>query len=123
MLTNTSSLRNVILLNDLSLVMSIGLHDFEREKPQRVLVSMEIEYQPGDVRQDRLDQVVDYDVVRDTIRSLAAKKHYDTQEAFAYAILDHLEEMTAITKMSITTKKPDVFPDCNYVGFNVTWTR
>jgi 7,8-dihydroneopterin aldolase/epimerase/oxygenase len=118
-----SSLRNTIVLSDFETMADIGIHDFEIGHPQRVLISVRISFEADSERfvEDDLGLTVDYDFLRSGIVKLLASRRFNTQEALAHEILGMIRHQPRVYAAQVTTKKPDVYPDCAYVGFELDW--
>lgn len=101
-----------IALEELEIKMFLGLHDFERVAPQRVLVSAEIAVTgfAGSAR-----DYFDYDRVADHIRSFAGQ-HIETQEELVMRIHRFITGLEGVTGATVASKKPDVYPDARAVG-------
>ena len=55
-----------IFIRDFRLQVSIGIHDFEKEGPQTVVVNVDLLLEPGSAAHgDRIANVLNYDVVHD----------------------------------------------------------
>ena len=109
-----------ILLEDFRLPVSIGIHDFEREAPQDVLVNVTLELaadwaDPG----DRIEQALDYDFLRRGILALVKGRHFNLQETLAQEILKLCLAQPGLKRVTVSTRKPDVYPDCRSIGFEV----
>ncbi|MCF6320870.1 MAG: dihydroneopterin aldolase, partial [Rhizobiaceae bacterium] len=76
-----------IELSDVQLMVSIGVHDFERQKPQKLLVSLSISVNGGE-ESDNIDKTVDYDQVYLFVKNLEKSGHFDLQETVCRKILD-----------------------------------
>ena len=110
-----------LFLRDYEIYINIGVHDFEKKAEQRVILNIDL-YIPlvmNTPTHDQLDEVVDYDFMRETIKELASKGHIHLQETFcddiAAAMLAHPKVLAA----RVSTSKPDVYPDCHSVGVEV----
>ena len=112
------AIRTVIVRN-LEIVLSIGVHAHERQAPQRLLVSVEAEIAPSDEEGDRLDGTLDYDLICDFIRSLSARPHIELQETIARQVLEFTLSLPGVSSAVVETRKPDVFDDCDYVGARI----
>ena len=101
--------------------MRIGIHDFELQAPQRMRfdVDLYVPYAHSSPTEDRIDEIVDYDFVRDTIRRLCETGHINLQETLCDDILTHLLAHTGVMAARVSTRKPDVYPDCDAVGVEV----
>ena len=108
-----------IFLRDYEVVASIGIHDFELKNPQRIIVDVSLEVS-GDARQrsaeDRIETVLDYDFLRDCIRDIVGDRHFNLQETLCAEILEICLVPDAVVAARVSTRKPDVYPDCDSVG-------
>jgi dihydroneopterin aldolase len=99
----------------------IGIHPFEREGPQRLLVSVET-FLADASPADHIDHVVDYDDVRAATLRVAAARHYDLQETLCDALLEEIRRLDArIGAVVVTTAKPDIYHDVEQVGCTKRW--
>ncbi len=99
----------------------IGVHDFEKQGPQRVLINVDL-YVPlaqSTPRADRLDEVVDYDFIRRSVAERVARGHIQLQETLADDLLAALLAHPQVRAARVSTEKPDVYPDCEGVGIEV----
>jgi len=106
-----------IFLRDFRLKVSIGIHDFEKEGPQTVVVNVDLALAPADkAHGDRIANVLNYDVVHDGIVALAKSRHFNLQETLVEAILDLCLAQPGVVEARVSTEKPDVYVDCR-VGY------
>lgn len=110
----------VIFLRNFALTPSIGIHDFEKAAPQRLLVNIELFIRPVPPGRDEIDEVLDYDFLRDRIGALARDRHWNLQETLLDRIVDICLEPAMVLGARVSTEKPDVYPDCDGVGLEVT---
>lgn len=116
--------RFTLFLDDLAVEAEIGIHDFERNRRQRLLVSVEIEVFPSLVPvRDDIAATLDYDWIRTLVQRLVIDRRYDLQETLCRAILDGLAQRTEIVSATVETKKPDVYPDARAVGCRLSAHR
>jgi len=95
----------------------IFLRDFEKEGPQTVVVNCDLLLAPAEkAHNDRIANVLNYDVVHDGIVALAASRHFNLQEALVDAILDLCLTQPGVIEARVSTEKPDVYGDCR-VGY------
>ena len=115
--------RYTTLLDALEVVMGLGIHAREAV-PQRVLVSvrMTVAYD-APVGEDSIDQVLDYDFVREGVRRFAAERHFALQETLCDAIAALcLAADPRVEEVRVRTAKPDIYPDAA-IGCEVTRWR
>jgi len=109
-----------IYLRGFSLTCSIGIHDFEKTAPQRIVVNIELYLRPAPpARGDSIAEVLDYDFLRHRITELAAGRHFNLQETLLDGILAICLEPAMVAGARVSTEKPDVYPDCSAVGLEV----
>jgi dihydroneopterin aldolase len=111
--------RNSIFLRDFEVVASIGIHAFERENPQRILIDVTLTLAnsaPDRTAADRIDSVLDYDFLRARIREIVDGRHFNLQETLCAEILDLCLAPAEVAAARVSTRKPDVYPDCESVG-------
>jgi dihydroneopterin aldolase len=110
-----------LFLRGFELQVRIGIHDFELQGSQRMRfdVDLYVPYVHSSPTQDRIEEIVDYDFVRDTIRRLCASGHINLQETLCDAIAQALLGHAQVAAVRVSTCKPDVYPDCDAVGVEV----
>ena len=80
-----------ILINELILDLKLGYYDFEKEKPQKVKFSLEIDYEDKKPSSDKdIKSIVNYGTIVKLITKLVKKKHYNFLETLAEAVFDEL---------------------------------
>ena len=99
----------------------IGIHDFELTAPQRVVINVDlyVSLEGSTPKDDRIDEVVDYDFIRAVIHERVARGHIGLQETLCDDILTRLLQHTGVLAARVSTRKPDVYPDCDAVGVEV----
>lgn len=110
------------ILDRLAVMIRLGIHAHEAE-PQRVLVTVEMtaDY-PRAPSEDRIEQVLDYDFVREGIIAMAAERRFALQETLCEAIAALCLRDVRATRVRVRTLKTDVYPDAG-VGCEVVRTR
>ena len=112
-----------IFIRDFRLPVSIGIHDFEKEGPQTVVVNVDLLLEAAEVTHgDRIANVLNYDVVHDGILALAKSRHFNLQETLVEAILDLCLTQPGVIEARVSTEKPDVYKDCR-VGYEAVRRR
>ncbi|GGE18427.1 dihydroneopterin aldolase [Gemmobacter megaterium] len=90
----------------------IGLHDFEKAAPQRVVITAQV--LTTDVS-GRADNYVDYDAIVHHIRGYQGGR-VETQEDLVLAIHGFVMALPNVRAARICSRKPDIFSDCAWVG-------
>lgn len=104
--------RFTVLLEELEVKMYLGIHQFEKDAMQRVLVTAEIAVEVAAVDGDLY---FDYDRVADYIRGYNGCR-LATQEELTTQIHSFISGMDGVIHARVHSKKPDVYPDCAAVG-------
>ncbi|WP_380874572.1 7,8-dihydroneopterin aldolase [Sphingomonas sp. DBB INV C78] len=106
-----------IFLEDFDLPVDIGFHDFEVGKPQRLLVTVEAWLDEASfAAEDNAAAAWNYDFLRTEINRLANSRRFNLQETLARAIYDLIAARAGVTALRVSTRKPDIYPDCAGVG-------
>ena len=106
-----------IVLEDFQLDLDIGFHDFEIGNPQRLSVTIEVWVDERSfAASDDVGRAWDYDFLRTEIGSLVAGRRFNLQETLAREIYDLVAARRGVTALRVSTRKPDVYPDCAGVG-------
>ena len=109
-----------ILVRDLVLKISVGIHDFEKKKKQRVKFNLDINTDPGLVPDDNnLNSIINYEDVIKNIKKITNKKHYLLLETLAEKIFLKLFENMRIKKVKLRIEKLDVFKNTSSVGIEI----
>ena len=110
-----------LFLKDYEVYINIGVHDFEKKAEQRVIFNVEL-YVPLELntpKNDRLEEVLDYDFIRKTIVSRVQRGHIHLQETLCDDIVSTLIDHPNVMAVRVSTAKPDVYPDCESVGVEI----
>ena len=100
----------------------LGIYEHEVE-PQRVIVSvdMTVDY-AAPLGEDAIDQVLDYDFVRDGILALAAERRFALQETLCETIAALCLGDQRVKRVRVRTMKTDVYPDAG-IGCEIVRER
>ena len=110
-----------IVLEDYELPVDIGFHDFEVGKPQRLTVTVEVWLDEASfATEDQASVAWDYDFLRTEIGLLASSQRYNLQETLARAIYQLVAARRGVTALRVSTRKPDIYPDCAGVGVEMS---
>jgi dihydroneopterin aldolase len=110
-----------LFLRDYEVWINIGVHDFEKRGEQRVLINVDLFVRLAETtpRDDKLDEVVDYDFIRRSIGERVKQGHIHLQETLADDVLQLMLAHPKVKAARVSTEKPDVYPDCDAVGCEV----
>ena len=109
--------RYTVVVRNLVLMVSIGVRRVERERLQRVRVSVELTATPeaSYPREDRR-RVINYEKVVTAIRQIARSGHIDLCEGFAARVCDACFADPRVGHIRVEVEKLDIFADAEAVG-------
>ena len=109
-----------VVLEDYVLPADIGFHDFEIGTPQRLSITVEVWLdEEAFAPTDSADAAWDYDFLRSEIASLVGRQRFNLQETLARAVYDLVAARRGVTALRVSTRKPDIYPDCAGVGVEI----
>jgi len=104
-----------IHIEDLTFDVIIGLLDFERDKPQRVIINLEANYDYSD------DKFIDYADMVLLIQNKLKEERYKLLENALLGLKEVLyTTYPQLNSLSIKISKPDILPKCT-VSLSKTW--
>ena len=113
-----------ILIKELTLDLKLGYYEFEKEKPQKVKFSLEIDYEDKKPTSDKdIKSIVNYGQVVKLIKKLAKNKHYNFLETLAEDVFDILFKDKRIGKIMLQIEKLEILKECSSVGIQITKKR
>ena len=113
-----------VLIKDLLLDLKLGYYDFEKEKPQRVKFSLEVDYVNKKPSNDKdLKSIVNYARIVTLIKKLVKKRHYNFLETLAEDVFDELFKDKRIDKINLQIEKLEIMKDCSSVGIQISKKR
>jgi len=113
-----------ILIKDLTLNLKLGYYDFEKNKPQKVKFTLEVDYKDKNPTNDKdLKSIVNYDKIVKLIKKLVKSKHYNFLETLAEDVFDELFKDKRIDKITLQIEKLEIIKDCSSVGIQISKKR
>ena len=108
-------------LDGLECACRIGAYDHERLGPQRVIIDAEILLADNsEPKADSLDEVLNYDLIRGAVLTIATARHFDLQETLARELYDSLAALPGVAAVRVRTAKPDAYEDCQQVAYELS---
>jgi len=113
-----------ILIKDLTLDLKLGYYDFEKDKPQKVKFTLEVDYRDKKPTNDKdLKSIVNYAKIVKLIKKLVKNKHYNFLETLAEDVFDELFKDKRIDKITLQIEKLEIMKDCSSVGIQISKKR
>ena len=118
------SYKRKVLINDLTLLMSIGIHDFEKIKKQEVKFNINIDINPLLAPiENKLNSIINYETVVKDVTRLTKNKHFELLETLAEDIFFILFKNTNIKKIKLKIEKTQIIKNTSSVGIEITKKR
>jgi 7,8-dihydroneopterin aldolase/epimerase/oxygenase len=110
-----------IFLQGFQVQASIGFHSHETLARQRIVIDVDlyIARDQAPIARDQIDEVLDYDFLRDEIKAITMNRHFNLQETLAETIADRVLERPLVQLVRVQIQKPDVYEDCESLGVEV----
>ena len=113
-----------ILIKELTLDLKLGYYEFEKQKPQKVKFSLEIDYEDKKPTSDKdIKSIVNYGQVVKLIKKLTKNKHYNFLETLAEDVFDILFKDKRIGIIMLQIEKLQILKECSSVGIQITKKR
>ena len=108
-------------LTGIETICSIGIHDFEKAAPQRVLIDIEVVLDPEtEPAADDINDALNYDDIRQTVVDIAQSGHFDLQETLARTVFNAVRSMKTVVGLRVRTAKPDVYKDVKEAAYQLS---
>ena len=113
-----------ILIKELTLDLKLGYFDFEKNKPQKVKFTLEIDYRDKKPTNDKdLKSIVNYDKIVKLIKKLVKNKHYNFLETLAEDVFNEIFKDKRIDKITLQIEKLEIMKNCSSVGIQISKKR
>ena len=116
--------RRCLLIRDLVLPCSIGVHEHERHATQRVRINVRVEVMDDERPiDDSIANVVSYETIVDGIRAIVGGGHINLVETLADRIVELCLANRRVSGVRVRVEKLDLYPDADGVGVEVERAR
>ena len=110
-----------VIVKDLILLISVGIHQFEKQKKQKVKFNLVITTDPN-LKSD-IKSIVNYESVINDIKKITEKKHFELLESLSENIFDVIFKNKRIKKVKLQIEKLDIIKETKSVGIEVVKTK
>ena len=113
-----------VIIKNLVLNISIGIHNFEKRKKQRVRFNIEVITDPN-VKPDNKDlsTILNYEEIVNKIKLLVKKQHHELIEDLAENIFKIIFNNKLVKKTNIIIEKLDILKNSESVGIEFSKLR
>jgi dihydroneopterin aldolase len=109
-----------IFVRDLEMIASVGVHEFEKVRPQRIRVSIDLMVGPrAPDATDTVHTVLSYENIVKAVRAIVAASHFHLIETLAEKIAAECLTHYTVSSVKVKLEKPDIFPDAATVGIEI----
>lgn len=108
----------LVFISNLELLARIGVHGHEHGKPQPVRINVWLTCKVSP-EGDKLDNVVDYEAVADSIRAIVASGHINLAESLAERIAASCLEDKRVERARIRVEKLHALPGTESAGVEI----
>ena len=116
-LKETFKYKRKVIIKNLILNIFIGIHNFEKEKKQRVRFNIEVITNP-DIKPNNKDlsTILNYEDLINQIKLLVKKQHHELIEDLAENIFEIIFQNRLVKKTKIKIEKMDIIKNSESVG-------
>ena len=111
-----------VFIRNLACLARIGVHDWEKERPQLILVDIDA-YLDDLPHHDRLDQTICFDQLAQTTRNIIATTSCELLESLIEHIANGCFSATKARKLRIIIHKPDAIAGADDAGVEISRER
>jgi 7,8-dihydroneopterin aldolase/epimerase/oxygenase len=106
-----------ILLQNVEVTASVGLAAWERVRPQRLVVNLELYAAPENyLREVTRESIIDYSPLYERIQSWSTRPHTELIETFVSELLTACFEFPQVLACKVSVAKPEVFDQAQGAG-------
>ena len=118
------SYKRKVLISDLTLLISVGIHDFEKIEKQEVKFNINIDINPLLTPiENKLNSIVNYETIIKDVTRLTKNKHYELLETLAEDIFFILFKNINIKSIKLKIEKTQIIKNASSVGIEITKKR
>ena len=113
-----------VIIKDLILNISVGIHNFEKKKRQRVKFNIEILTNPYVTPNNKdLNSILNYEEIVSKIEKIAYLKHHELLEDLAENIFIMIFRNKLVKKINLKIEKLDILKKTKSVGIEVSKSK
>jgi len=113
-----------VIIKDLILNISIGIHNFEKKNRQRVRFNIEILTNPYVTPNNKdLNSILNYEEIVSKIEKITYLKHHELLEDLAENIFSMIFKNKLVKKINLKIEKLDILKKTKSVGIEVSKSK
>lgn len=107
-----------VFIRDLEILARIGIHGHEQGMPQPVRVNVELEAN-ANPSADKVEEVVDYETIANTVREIVASGHINLAETLAEKIAGSCLADKRVAKVKVRVEKLHALQGAEAAGVEI----
>jgi dihydroneopterin aldolase len=111
-----------VFVRDLELLAPIGIYEQEKQKPQRIIVNIDLSVKEGS-GDDDISHVVSYEIVVKKVEAILAAGHTNLVETLCEKIAASCLTDKRVLAARVRVEKPDIIPNARSVGVEIERVR
>ena len=116
--------RRKVIIKDLILNISIGIHNFEKKKRQRVKFNIEILKNTYVLTNSKdLNSILNYEEIVSKIEKISFLRHHELLEDLAENIFNMIFKNKLVKKINLKIEKLDILKKTKSVGIEVSKSK
>lgn len=112
-----------VFIHNLRLMAQIGYRPHEKHAPQAVVISIDVSVPDRPVRDGVIEDVVNYEDLREIAQNCVTVGHIDFVETLADQIAQACLKLKNIQDVRVRVEKPDIFTDVESAGVEIVRVR
>lgn len=113
-----------VFVRDLEVMASLGIHEHEKLKPQRIIVNIDLSVKEGEDRMvDDISNVVSYEIVVKKVEAIIARGHVNLVETLAELFAEACLRDKRVVAARVRIEKPDIIKNARSVGVEIERVR
>ncbi len=117
-------MKDKILIQQLEAHCILGVEEFERKSPQKILLDLEMTTDITKAAQvDKIEVALDYEKICEHLHAFIAHSHFHLIESLAEACVCFLFEKFPIEEITLRVFKPKIIPNVEKVGVEIQRKR
>ncbi len=113
-----------VIIKDLILNISVGIHNFEKKKKQRVKFNIEILTNPYVLPNNKdLNSIINYEEIVSKIQKITYSRHHELLEDLAENIFNMIFKNKLVKKINLKIEKLDILKKTKSVGIEVSKSK
>lgn len=110
---------DIIFLNGMQVETLVGVYEWERQLPQKLLLDVQVGMAENQHRQDDLNQTISYAEIADLVRTDLAEQGFQLLESVAEHIAGLLLAQNGVLEVTVKVVKPGILSGIREVGIQI----